>query len=402
MLDDKWLVAVTAGRWQKPGIREAQLAGLKVLAIDADKNAVGLAEADKSLVIDLQDHDEVIRMLREMNIPFCGAISFVSDAGMLLTARIREEFNMPGPRHLLSQRLINKSLQRRLWQKHAVAGPKWQVFSTPKEAISTLPSFGYPLIIKPTDSSGSRGVSKIESDDDGVEDAVKHAFIYSNSGEVIVEEYMQGTEFTVEVIVDGGEVHVLAVTEKKKVESTRGTVARELATPERPNDVVKAISDLVVSAFVALEYTDGPGHAEVILKDAGGVGMIEVAGRGGGFMVFERFLPIVTGLNVARMAVLQSVGLPIGPVNNLKRAGVLRFFPSRPGVLRGMSGFDEANLLEGIEVGAFVKVGERFSRATVDGDRLGYILTNADSPSKAQALANQAESIIHFDILDAP
>ena len=126
--------------------------------------------------------------------------------------------------------------------------------------------------------------------------------------------------------------------------------------------------------------------------------MVEVAGRGGGFMVFDGLVPKISGVNIARLTALQAVGLPVGEVTNWQKSAVLRFFPSRPGVLRNISGFHRANLINGVEAAPFAKVGDRFHQATIDGDRLGYILSYADTPRRAQELANKAEQMIVFDI----
>jgi len=396
--DEIWLVAVTAGRWQRHGIREARAAGLKVLAIDADAHAEGFADADQVLHMELGDYEAIIRTLRSLDKNIQGAVSFVSEVGMMLAARIREEFDLPGPRTELSRRLIDKAIQRRIWTEKGVLGPRWAVFRDAGEVLEAMPEFGFPLIIKPTDSSGSRGVTKIESADEGLIDAVARAFQFSRSGQAILEEFMEGTEFTVEVFAADGAVHVLAVTEKKKVEGTRGTVARELATPERSEEVVTRIADAVVAAFRALGYTEGPGHAEAILKNDGSVGLVEVAGRGGGFMVFDGFVPTISGVNIARLTALQAVGRPVGEVTNLKKSAVLRFFPSRPGVLCNIFGFERANSISGVEAAPFAHVGDRFHQASVDGDRLGYILSCAATPRQAQELADEAERLITFEI----
>jgi biotin carboxylase len=392
-----WLIAVTAGKWQKHGIKEAMDSGIKVLAIDADPHAEGLSSADKSLYLSLDDIDLVIDELKKLKLNFQGTVSFCSEAGMTLAARIREEFSLPGPGLELTKRLLDKGVQRTLWSEKLVPGPEWKIFSDVKSATEYLLNIPLPRIIKPTDSSGSRGVTKIEQDAD-VASAVSKAFQFSRSGKVIVESFMAGIEFTVEVFVVAGEVNVLAVTEKKKVEGTRGTVARELATPERPSEVIEKISQTVINAFEALGYKEGPGHAEVILCEDDFVGMVEVAGRGGGFMVFNNFVPAVSGVNIAKLTAMQSVGLPIEKFVIEKNAAVLRFFPSRPGILRSISGFSEANEIVGVESGYFVSIGDQFMAATADGDRLGYILSCAASPALAQQLADQAESYISFEI----
>ena len=397
-LNEIWLVAVTAGRWQRHGIREARVAGLKVLAIDADPNAEGFVDADQVLNIELSDHDAVIRALWALDKNIKGTVSFASEVGIILAANIREAFNLPGPRMNLCQRLINKAVQRIIWSEKGVPGPRWATFRDAESVLDAVSKFGFPLIVKPTDSSGSRGVTKIESADDNLVDAVRRAFMFSRSAEVILEEFMDGTEFTVEVFAVDSEIHVLAVTEKKKVDGTRGTVAYELATSERSQEVLLRIAEAAVDAFLALGYVEGPGHAELILKNDGSVGMVEVAGRGGGFMVFDGLVPKISGVNIARLTALQAVGLPVGEVTNWQKSAVLRFFPSRPGVLRNITGFQRANLINGVEAASFAKVGDRFHQATVDGDRLGYILSCADTPRRAQQLANKAEQMIIFDI----
>ncbi len=395
--DEIWLVAVTAGRWQRYGIREARAAGLKVLAIDADVHAEGFVDADLALHMELGDHEAVMRALRSLNKNIHGAVSFVSEVGMMLAAHIREEFELPGPHRDSCRRLIDKAIQRTIWAEKGVPGPRWAVFSETEQLLKAIREFDFPLIIKPTDSSGSRGVTKIESAAEDPSDAVVRAFQFSRSGQVILEEFMEGTEFTVEVFAAYGTIHVLAVTEKKKVEGTRGTVARELATPERPKEIVASIADAAIAAFRALEYTEGPGHAEVILKDDGSIGLVEIAGRGGGFMVFEGLVPRASGINIARLTALQAVGQPVGEIINCGRSCVLRFFPSIPGVLRNISGFEQANKITGIDAASLVKAGARFHNASVDGDRLGYILSCAESPSQAQKLADQAECLIKFE-----
>lgn len=398
--EDIWLVAVTAGKWQRHGICEAKAAGLKVIAIDADLNAEGFLDADIVLNMDLTDHQFVIASLQELNLNIRGAVSFVSEAGMLLAAQIREHFRLPGLSYAFCKRFIDKGIQRRIWSENGIYSPKWMIFSDKEYALISVPSFDFPFIIKPTDSSGSRGVTKIESIADDIFSAIDTAFAFSRSGEIIIEDFMNGPEFTVEIFAIDEFINVLAVTEKKKVDGTRGTVARELATPDRSLFIIDKIKKSVIEAFSALNYKSGPGHAEVILQDDGNVGLIEVAARGGGFMVFEKLVPAVSGINIAKLTAMQAVGIPV-KINELEqKSAVLRFFPSRPGRLKEVSGFDKINLILGVQGESFVKAGDNFNQALTDGDRLGYILTLAETPKKAQALADKAERFIKFTFGD--
>jgi biotin carboxylase len=396
--DEKWLVSVTAGRWQKHGIQEAKAIGLKVLAIDTDPEAEGFSIADRFLCISFDDPQAVINRIRSLSLNIAGVVSFCSEVGMMLAASIRQAFGLPGPDHQLTECLIDKAVQRNLWTKANVPGPNWKKFDTAGEAFIILKEWNTPFIIKPTDSSGSRGVTKVESQTDDLKKAIDNAFTFSRSGSIIAETFMEGTEFTVEVFAIAGDVEVLAITEKKKVAGTRGTVAKELATPQRDPGVLENLADAVVAAFKALGYTDGPGHAEAILKTDNSVGLVEVAGRGGGFMVFNRLVPSISGVNIARLTAMQAVGLPVSIKEKKSFASVLRFFPSSPGILESIIGIEDANKIEGVDAGAFVNIGQQFSKAIADGDRLGYILTSATTPQEAQRLADQAESLIQFKL----
>jgi biotin carboxylase len=397
---EAWLVAITAGRWQKHGISEARQAGLKVVAVDADPDAEGFHEADQSICMNTDDYEGVIKALRALDINIQGAVSFCSEAGMLLAAHVRESFDLKGPRTEQTRSLIDKGIQRRIWQRARVPSPRFRTFTVREEVLAAIPAFGFPSIVKPTDSSGSRGVTKLESVHDDLIGAVERAFHFAKSGEVLLEDYMSGTEFTVEVFCAQGEINVLAVTEKKKVTGTRGTVASELATSDRSPVVLARIADAVEGAFVALGYFEGPGHAEAILMDDGNVGIVELAGRGGGFMVFDKFVPVVSGVNIARLTALQAVGLPLESFVVAKRAAVLRFFPTQAGTLHAVHGFDEANEVPGVEAGCFVKPGASFSHAVADGDRLGFVLSCAATVTEAQSRADLAENMVVFDFVN--
>jgi biotin carboxylase len=397
MSEALWLVSVCAGRWQLKGIAAARAAGLKVLALDGDPDAPGLKAADLGSVADVRDPEAVLRAVRALGLRPSGAISFAAEAGMLSAAAVREAFGLPGPGMDLALSLTDKLRQRRAWTLAGVPGPRWEAARSIEEAASAASRIGFPLVVKPCDSAGSRGVSKVESGGE-LRAAASAAFDASRSKTVLVESHMAGTEFTVETFSERGRTHVLAVTSKTKVPGTGGTVANELATPDLPGPAVDAVAQAAVDALAALGYSDGPGHSEVIMGPDLKPGLVESAGRGGGFMVFDMLVPRLSGYDIATACALQAVGLEPPPVRLRSRAGVLRFFPSRPGTVRGWSGFEEAAAVEGVSAGPFVAEGEKVGSVHGDADRLGFIFTEASTPALARGLADRAESLIHFDV----
>jgi len=396
--DNTWLVALSAGHWQLSGIRAAMRQGLQVLALDGDPDASGLGLSTQAQAVDIKDPDLVLASIQESGIEPSGVVSFVSEVGMPAAAVIREKFGLPGPDYELTRRLTNKIAQRQVWQQKGVPGPEWWSFSSMDEAIRQQGAISYPCIVKPADSAGSRGVTKVESAEEYLQ-AAELALSTSRSGEALVESFMDGVEYAVETFGDGNKTYVLAVTEKKKVPGTRGTVARELATL---NDPVREqlVADVAVKALDALGYTSGPGHTEVIVQNTdGSPGLIEAAGRGGGFMVFERMIEMATGFDIVTATALQAVGVDAEIELGEKQAVVLRFVASTQGEVSKVSGIDAANSITGVEAGAFVKVGDKVREVEGDGDRLAYILAVDETPEKAARLADQAESVIQIDLI---
>jgi biotin carboxylase len=396
-------VAVGAGRWQLSGIRAAKEEGLLVLAIDGSSEAPGFGMADRFAVADIRDPRAVLDALLASGIRPSGAIAFVTDAGMAAAAALREAFDLPGPRADLVRRLTDKCHQRRAWSASNIAGPNWFCVMTEPEAAAAIDELGQTdIIIKPSDSAGSRGVSVVERGEDW-RPAFAAASAASRSGNVIIETFIRGVEYTVETFSHRGKANVLAVTEKRKVAGTRGTVAVELASPSIPAEAVAAIGKLAIDALAALGHTDGAGHTEILRKADGSLWLVEAAGRGGGFMVAEGLVPRASGFALDRACALQAVGLEPPPVpEGPKRAFVLRFLPTRPGIVAGMSGFDRARDIGNVVCEPLVAVGDRVGRAVTDAARLAYILSWADDRAEAISLADRAEACLRIDVVEAP
>lgn len=396
MSDDTWLIAVGAGRWQVPGIQAARTAGLKVLAVDGDPKALGFADADQSLAVDIRDAAQVIAATEQTGIRPAGAIAFCNEAGMLTTAALREHFDLPCAGTEVTQALTNKGVQRAQWTQAGLPCPPWFVVHSASEVPAVLAQIHGTSIFKPVDSAGSRGVTVVAQGEPW-EAAFDAALKGSLSKEVIIESFIVGVEHTVETFTHRGQTHVLAVTEKKKVPGTSGTVAYELASAQLGEAKRAEAGAIVARALAALGYTDGPGHTEFLLTAAGEIYLVESAGRGGGFMVADGIVPQTSGFDMTRACALQAVGRePALPPSIKAKAVVLRFVPSRAGKVVAMTGFDAKDEMPGVQCQTMVHLGQDVGRAASDGDRMAFILTTADTIDEAQALTDAREQLISF------
>lgn len=398
MPDPKWLVAVGAGRWQMSGILAAKNAGINVLTLDGDGDAPGHSISDHSLIVDIRSPSAVVEAVRQSGIKPSGAIAFVNEIGMLGAAALRDHFQLPGASSSIVFALTNKVEQRTIWERTGMPCPQWYGGTDLEQVAEATAKISGGVIVKPADSSGSRGISVIQDGDDPLP-ALKCALEESRSGQVIVEEFIEGLEYAVETFGFSSSGHqVLAVTEKRKVPGSDDTVAMELATPELSKEVINEIGQLACNALDALGYMTGPGHTEIIRRSDGQLFLVEAAGRSGGFMVNDGIVPRASGFDIARASALQAVGQEISNEMCKRQSVTLRFVPSSPGVVTNISGIQEANALNYVEAGELVSVGQHVGAAKSDGDRLAYILTWADTPQMARKLADKAESIINIQV----
>ncbi len=391
-----WLVMLGAGRWQLAGIQKAKALGISVFALDGDAAAVGLPVADKACVADIRDVDAVLKSIQGSGVQPSGVMAMANDAGMHAAAHLRRVFDLHGPQMTVTDCLTNKAKQRHAWDLAGCPNPRWQLIDsqTPECELNHV----LPAIVKPVDQAGSRGVHVVRQCE-SMMSATQAAIAASRCGQAILETYVPGTEYTVETFSHRGEANVLAVTSKRKVPHTDDTVAIELQTIA-DSPIRRSIANTAVNALRALGYTDGPGHTELIRRADGSIILIEAAGRGGGFALFDTFVPAVSGFDVVSACILQAVGMIVPEWTAPQSArggathGVLRFVPSQPGIVRRIDGVGIANAMPGVFAESLVEPGQHLSPAQTDGDRMALIIATADDALTAQERANRAEENI--------
>jgi biotin carboxylase len=225
---DGWLVCLPAGKWQIPGIRKINELGLKVIGIDGDSNSQAIPFCDVWLNLDINNYDKILEELSNLDEKILGAISFNSDAGIEICALIEDRFTHAHTSQYAAKCLVDKSLQRQTWDEAGIDGPKWLACIPEDFNPDDVKDFKFPLVLKPTISSGSRGVKIIENVID-ISD-IQKASEYSRNKNIIIEEFCFGTEYTVDSFFLNGKNHILMITEKFKTLHNTKTVANKLAT----------------------------------------------------------------------------------------------------------------------------------------------------------------------------
>ena len=171
-----------------PLIQRAKEMGNYVITVDYIPESPGHKLADEAYFDSTTDLDAVLKLSKKLNID--GIISFGVDPGVVSAAYVQEQMGLPQMGPYESVRILqNKDLFRAFLKEHGFNVPQARSYTSPQMALSDTDWFTYPMIVKPTDSAGSKGVTRI----DGIEnyaDAVDYAFEKSISGTIIVEEFI--------------------------------------------------------------------------------------------------------------------------------------------------------------------------------------------------------------------
>ena len=183
----KKVMVIGAGAGQIPIIKLCQKEGLYTYAVSPNGPYPGIELADCHINEDIYNVDNLVKIGKELKIDY--VISDQSDYAVPLVAYIADKLGLPGVEPEVAQTYSYKSKFRSFCEANDIPAPK--AIEIEKETI--LPNFNFPVIVKPSDSQGSRGINKVE-DKAGLANAIQEAFSYSKRGSVVVEDFFLRSE----------------------------------------------------------------------------------------------------------------------------------------------------------------------------------------------------------------
>ena len=187
-MKQKKLMLLGGLRYLLPVIEAAHKLGIYVITCDYLPDNIAHKYSDEYRNVSIVDKEAVLAVARELQID--GIMSFAVDPGVVTAAYVQEKMGLPGNPYESVCILQNKDRFRNFLTKHGFNVPKAKGFSSMAEALAEAYWYPWPAIVKPTDSAGSKGVTKVNRLAD-LEPALKVAFEHSLSGRVIVEEFIE-------------------------------------------------------------------------------------------------------------------------------------------------------------------------------------------------------------------
>lgn len=373
---EKRILIINLGWEQEPLIDACfNIPGARLFGVHYNDQAYRKDDFERILQTDLRDLEAILRFADTIN-PTT-VVSDQCDYSHMAQAMVAERFNLPGPVIETAMISSNKWLQREKAAKAGLKIPKFRMASSFSEVAAFAREQGYPLILKPVDNRGSFGVSKVKSEAD-LKDAYFHAFVNSNSRLVIVEQFIQGFEITVDGYVFDGVPRSLSLARKSHVNSeTR--VAVDIKYPgEMPEEVYQAAMLNNERVTQALGYRFGMIHSEYIVEDqTNQIYLVESANRGGGVYTAEIIAPTVSGIDLVNALVNDVLGMPRTPmpVEIARNEVILKFFTFQPGKIEAIHGLDQLqNDPSLLRFRLAVKPGDTIQPISNDANRHGFII----------------------------
>jgi biotin carboxylase len=286
---------------------------------------------------------------------------------------------------------------REITSRAGIPNPPFHRVRELPQALAAAQNLGFPLVVKPVDSQSSRGVHVVR-DASRLPPAFEDAMRFTRSGSVIVEGFLDGTEVTVESFCIDGQVFVAGISDKGHF-AHRPEVADRLTYPAAFGlKIIGRIRDVNEAVVRCLGMRTGVAHAEYMVVGEE-VFLVEIAARGAGSRIYTHIVPFLAGAPVSQAYLQYLMGgtMSVRPTAG-DRAANLAFFDFQAGVVKRITGVEEAGALPGVqEILLEFAPGDVLAPPTDDRSRHGLALTFGDSREQVLATTRKVFETVHVE-----
>ncbi len=395
---------IGAGRHQRRAILRAKELGLRVVAVDRNPEAPGLAEADIAKVVDFSDLPAVLKATGRIKLN--GVLTVSADRAVPVVAAVAEARGLPGIGVETAHLMTHKVAMRRRLAEAGVPQPRFAAVRSISERRRAADEVGFPAVLKPADSGGQRGVFRVDSLDD-IDAHLHEALAASPSGEAILEEFIDGIELNGIVLTRAGEAIPLTLSDRMRPPGVGfGVGWIHVYPPTVDSDQLTESERIAVHTVHALGLETGVAFPQLIAADDGRVIVVECAARipGGQMADLVRF---ATGVDLVEVQLRMALGdeLPDELVRpHFSQPLAIRFLTAAPGPLptgrvTWIGTLDKVRAFPGVvQADVYLQVGETIRPVRLDGDRRGYVIATGTTNLEALERAEAAATLLDVEV----
>ena len=384
------------GPLQQSIINRAKKMGLYTVGIDPCEDATCKGDVDAFEVVGGQDYEGTCAVVEKYSID--AIVTAATDKPLVMMARIAEKYGFPFYSVETAQWSTDKFQMKQRFLEGGVPCAKGRLVKSVTETADMV----YPVIVKPRDNSGSRGVKLCRTKEE-LEQSMAEALEYSKLDSVLVEEFIEGPEYSIEGLHYDGKSEIIQFTEKKTTEFPYNVELGHIQPANIGEDNKQKIREIVAKIGKALKFENCPSHTELKINKRG-IFVIETSPRLGGDYITSTLVPLSTRINMEDQLLHISLGERVDTQTGLvdKASGVC--FLNLP--CGKVTAIDPAinEVPTWPDVNSFamsLKVGDEILQITSSLNRYGQFVVKGETRKEVENLIteyeNRINSIIHID-----
>lgn len=398
----KKIMILGASILQLPAIVKAKELGVEVIAVDMNPEAVGFkVEGVKKEIISTIDTEKILEAAKKHNID--GIMTLATDMPIRSVAMVAKELDLVGIDQETALKATNKAEMRKALKENEVPIPMFFQVKTKEEfyiAVRKIKDAGYRCIVKPVDNSGSRGIDLLKDfEQETLDKAYEYSKQSSRSGDLMVEEFMEGPEVSVETLSINGKCHVIQITDKLTTGAPYFVEIGHSQPSQFSEKIKEQISQVAIAANRAIGIKNGPSHTEIkVTKD--GPKIVELGARLGGDNITTHLTPLSTGVDMVEACIKIALEMPVDIEKKYNKGSAIRYFLTTEGIIKNINGIEDAIGVPGVKEIDFVyQAGEYANTIKSSVDRIGFVIAQAKSAKEALDLCVVAMKKIDIEVV---
>ena len=326
-MNKKSVLIFGVGELQHSIIQRAKLKGLFTIGIDPCADAVCKDEVDAFEIVGGQDFEGTCAVVEKYGVN--AIVTAATDKPLVMMARVAKKYGFPFYSVETAEWSTDKYQMKQRFMEGGVPCARGRLISKVEDAEDLY----YPLIVKPRDNSGSRGVKLCRTKEE-LAASMAEALEYSKLDSVLVEEFIEGPEYSIEGLHYDGDSEVIQFTEKKTTEFPYN-VELGHKQPANLTDAQKdEIRDLISKIAQCMHFENCPSHTELKINERG-IFVIETSPRLGGDYITSTLVPLSTGINMEDQLLNIALGEKVDTqTGRVEKASGVCFFCLPEGIVK--------------------------------------------------------------------
>ncbi|MBQ1406879.1 MAG: ATP-grasp domain-containing protein [Eubacterium sp.] len=391
----KKIMILGAGIYQVPLIKTAKKNGIYTIVVSIPGNYPGFAIADKVYYENTVDHETIMRLAKEEQID--GIVTAGTDVAVITIGKVCDEMGLKGLSAEAAEAATNKLIMKTCYEANGVNTARFRKIAVSDENYAgKLAGLEFPLIFKSVDSSGSRGITRVDTPEE-FEAARQNAINNTRSDYYIVEEFIEGDEFGAQAFVQDGVVEFILPHGDYVFHGDTGVPIGHYAPFDVSPEVIDAIRAELEKAVRAMGLNNCAVNADFIMKD-GKAYVLEVGGRSGatclaeltsiyyGFDYYEKILRVALGEKV-----------DFTPAEVLTPNASMLLSTDKAGTIVSQTNGNEPDP-DIVDIHFDYNVGDSVRAFRVGPDRIGHVITKGETLEAAVDKLHEALAKIEITV----